>query len=56
MLAFKKGRNFTLNYPAKNITKYLYIDTKGICVNITFDVYNNNSEPELVNNITLFLS
>jgi len=53
MLAFKKGMNFTLNYPAKNITKYLYIDTKGICVNITFYVYNNNSEPELVNNITI---
>ena len=53
MLAFNKGRNFTLNYPAKNITKYLYIDTKGTCNNITFDVYNNNSQPELANNITI---
>ena len=53
MLAFNKGRNFTLNYPAKSITKYLYIDTKGTCNDITFDIYNNNSEPKLVNNIII---
>ena len=53
MLACEGSRNFILNYPDKNITKYLTIETRGYCDNIYYNVYNNNDiKPELIYNIT----
>ena len=53
MLACEGSRNFILNYPVKNITKYLTIETRGYCYNIIIMFYNNNDiKPELIYNIT----
>ena len=52
ILALEGNKNIILNYPAKNITQYLYIETKSRCENITYFIYKNNIEPELVENIT----
>ena len=50
ILAFKGYKDITLNYPAKNISRYFYLKMKGDCYNINYEIYKNN---ESINNITL---
>jgi len=52
MLSFEDDKNFALNYQAKNISQYLYIKAKWKCENIYYYIYKNNTEPELLDNIT----
>ena len=57
IFAFESNKNIIFNYPAKNKTQYLYFGVKGKCERISYHVYKNSSEPELVEEInnTCFL-
>ena len=52
ILAFQGDKNIIFNYPAKNITQYLYLTIKGKCEYINYEIYENNTKQELVYNIT----
>ena len=52
ILALEKDNEFILNYPAKDVTQYLYIYRKGDCDEISYALYKNNSAQELVEKIT----
>ena len=51
VLGFENDKDIILTYPMKNITQILYIRAKGDCDEITYSLYKNNTEEELVNNI-----
>ena len=58
IFAFEANKNIILNYPAKNISQYLNIESRGICEFISYYIYKNNTKPELVKEInkTCFFS
>ena len=51
VFAFQKDNEFVLNYPAKNVTQYLYIYSKGDCDQISYTLYNNNSAEKVIDEI-----
>ena len=51
ILLFEESKNIILNYNAKNITQYLYIESKGNCEFISYYIYKNNTKPELIEEI-----
>ena len=53
MLSFEGDKNFTLNYPDKNFSQYLYIKAKGRCEYINYCIYKDNTEQELIDNKTI---
>ena len=56
ILAFEGGKEVILNYPAKNITQYFYIEVKGRYEykyeyeTLLYYFYQNNTEPILIKN------
>ena len=58
IFAFEANKNIILNYPAKNISQYLNIESRGKCEFISYYIYKNNTKPELVKKInkTCFFS
>ena len=51
ILLFEESKNIILNYNAKNINQYLYIESKGNCEFISYYIYKNNTRPELIEEI-----
>ena len=54
MLAFNGSKNIIINYPYKNISKYLYIEDKGTFKYIEYDIYINNTESKFEKTIRTY--
>ena len=51
VLAFEGDKDMILTYDERNFTQYLYINAKGDCEQISFKLYKNDTEGDLVKSI-----
>ena len=47
-LAIEGSRDIIFDFPATNIINFFYIELKADCENLTYYLYKNNTEPELI--------
>ena len=48
LLAFEDDKEITFTYPAKKITQFFYINIKGECEELYYELYNNNTEQFII--------